>query len=88
MTVTDALRDTAMPESADTPPMIMTTIRIVRVGATTEVATRATDVRSGEKTPTRTATVAPAEKNAAPTGAETVSLPQGEIRNGCRQSGH
>ena len=50
----------------------------------TGVAAHTTDVGSGEKTPIRRATVAPAEKETAIAGAETAGLPRGGIRNGCR----
>ena len=95
MTVTDAIRDTAMttamdatsdtamPEGAVTPPMMTTPSRTNRVGATTGVATRAAYIGSGEKIPTWAATVAPAEKENAIAGAETAGLPRGGIRNGC-----
>ena len=82
-TATDATSDTAMPEGAVTPPMMKTPSRTSRVGATTGVATRAADIGSGEKTPTRRATVAPAEKETATAGAETAGLPRGGIRKGC-----
>ena len=87
MTATDVTRNTAMPEGAATPPMIKTQSLTIRIGATADVASRATDVGSGEKTPTWTATVAPAEKEIATVGKETAVLPQGETRNGCRLSG-
>ena len=83
-TATDATSDTAMPEGAVTPPMMTTASRTNRVGAITGVAARAPDVGSGENTPTRTATVAPAEKEISIAGAETAGLPQGGIRNGCQ----
>ena len=62
ITATDATRDTMMPDEAGTPPMVTTPSRTKRAGATTGVATSETDVGSGEKTTTWTATVAPAEK--------------------------
>ena len=64
--------------------MTMTSSRTNRAGATTGVAAHTTDVGSGEKTSIRRATVAPEEKETAIAGAETASLPQGGIRNGCR----
>ena len=82
-TATDATSDTAIPEGAVIPPMMTTPIRTNRVGATTGVAARATDVGFGEKTPTGMATVAPAEKETAIVGAKSAGLPRGGIRNGC-----
>ena len=64
--------------------MMATLSRTNRVGVTAEVVTRATDVCSSEKNPTRTATVAPVKKDAAIAAAETAGLPRGGIRNGCR----
>ena len=84
MTVMDATSDTAMPEGADTPGMIMTSSRMVCVGATAEIATRVTDVNSGEKTSIRGATVARKDRETAFTGAGIAGLPRGKIRNGCR----
>ena len=82
--VADATNDTAMPEVAVTPPMMTTPSGTNRVGATTGVVTCAARIGFGEKTPTWTATVASAEKETAIAGAETVSLPRGGLRNGCR----
>ena len=84
ITAKDAIRNTVMPEEVDTPPMTMKSSRTNRGGATAEAATRTIDVSSGEKTPIRRATVAPAEKGTAVAGAETAGLPRGGIRNGCR----
>ena len=64
--------------------MIMTPSRMVRFRATAEIATRATDVGSGEKTPVRAATVALKEREIAVAREETAGLPRGELRNGCR----
>ena len=80
----DATSDTAMPEKAVTPPMMTTPSQTNHRGATTGVVTHAANIGSGEKTPTWTGIVAPAEKETAITGAETAGLPRGRIRNGCR----
>ena len=81
---TNATSDTAMPEEVVTPPMMTTLSRTNRVGATTGVAARATNVGSGEKILTWTATVAPEEKETAIAGAKTAGMPRGGIGNGCR----
>ena len=96
-TARDAISDTAMPEGAVAPPIIATPSRMVRVGATPEIATRATDVGSGEKTPIRTATLArrkrrpPSQEQRPPVcpgaGSKTVARDQAVERpfhQGCR----
>ena len=67
-----------------TPPKMMTTSWMGRVGGIAEIAMRATDIGSGENTPIRKATVAPEEKEISTARAGTAGLPHGEILNGYR----
>ena len=84
ITATDATSDTAMPEGSVTPPMTTTPSWTDCVEATTGVVTRAADIGSGDNTPTRTAAVAPADKETAIAGAEPAGLPRGGIQSGRR----
>ena len=73
-----------MPEVGNTPPMTRTQIRTDRIKATAEIVMRSADISSGENLPAWIATVAPAGKENAITGAERADLPRGRIRNDCR----